>query len=71
MPQPAKAFHMPVADADASQCGGQCVAVELRIMARTRNRANIHQLLDTVCLQQADELIERTRRMADGENQRL
>ena len=70
VPQAAQFLQVRVLDVLVSQGVGQRVAIELRIMPRTRNRADIDQPLHAVPPQQFDELLDRARRMADGQNER-
>lgn len=70
MPQPAQFLQVFVRDPRARQGFSQRVGIELRIMPRTRNRADIHQSLDSVLAQQGDEFIDRAGRMADGQDER-
>jgi hypothetical protein len=46
------------------------LAIELRIVPRARNGPNVHQPLNSMALKQIDEIVNRPRRMADGQNQR-
>ena len=46
----------------------QRVAVELRVMTRTRHRANVSDTRNAIGVQQGDELFYRQSRMPDCEN---
>lgn len=65
--QTAKLFHRSVINARCVERFGQHVRVELRIVARTRNGADIHDTLDTVRFQEANEFLDGPVRMADCE----
>jgi hypothetical protein len=43
-------------------------SIELRIVSRPRNRADVDHALDAVCLQQPDEVLYRACRVADCED---
>jgi hypothetical protein len=49
MSQTAKPGHMPIADAGTPQRARQHRAVELRIVAGTRNRSHVDQLFHAIC----------------------
>ena len=59
MSQPAQGLHVPVGNPSAAEPDGQRVAVELRVVTGTRNRADVDQLLDVVGFQNVDEFVER------------
>jgi hypothetical protein len=69
--QPAKLLHVKVADSPAAQVFCQGLAVELRIMARAGNRAHVYHARNAMSREQGVELLERTRRVADGQHRRL
>ena len=50
---------------------GQCIGIELRIVAGSRNGADIDEKIDLMGAQQADEFTDRSGRMADGPDCRL
>src|SRR5512142_716914 len=59
-----------VADASGLQSCGQGVTVELGIVARARDRADIHHAGHGVGLKQADEIFERACGVADRQHRR-
>ena len=68
MPQTAERGQGNVVDILRFQRMGQRVAVELRVMARTRHRANVSDACNAIGVQQGDEVLYRQGRMPDGEN---
>lgn len=66
MTQPAQAGQVPIVQPPPMECGGQIVAVELRIVPRPRHRANIDDPANVVRAQETHKLFDRTRRMSDG-----
>src|ERR1017187_8969667 len=65
MTQSAKPWQMLINDSRVLQTAGQIFLVELRVVPRTRDGSDIHQLPDAVRVQNTDELIDRMRGMAD------
>jgi hypothetical protein len=59
--------QQPVVDADRSERVGKAVGVELRHPARARNRTDVRDQRDFGLPQQRDELVDRARRVPDGE----
>jgi hypothetical protein len=59
---------MFVGDAGQRQRGGQFFLVELQIMPRARNGADIDEASDGVRSQRRDEIIERPGRMTDSQH---
>ena len=47
---------------------GERVAVELRVMARTRHRADVSEAFDAIGMEQSDEALDRQGRMPEGED---
>src|SRR6185295_4653824 len=66
--QSSECLHVPVADAPVAQCLAQRFAIELRIVPGARHRAYIDQTIDAVSSQYLNQLVERARRVSDGEN---
>jgi len=67
-PQAAQLLHVDIPNPGGAERGGQRLAIELRIVARLRDRAYVNQLLNAVRSQQFDKLIERPRGMPDRKN---
>ncbi len=65
--QTAKFFHRSVINACRVERFGQYVRVELRIVARARDGANIYDALDAVRFEEANEFLNGPVRMADCE----
>ncbi len=65
MTQTAEFCKVQVLDAGLFQRERQGVAVELRVLARPGNGADIHQPFYSVSLEQRQEVIERTIRVID------
>src|SRR5215831_937590 len=65
MTQSAEARHMDVSDAGRGERSGQVLEIELRVMARAWDGADVDEQLDSVRLQHRDEVLERAVRMAD------
>src|ERR1700693_2250067 len=59
---------MPVLDTGGGERPGQGLDIELRVAARARDAAHIHQALDAGPLQQRDEFLDCVDRMTDGED---
>ena len=55
----AQSGHVPVDDTRCLQTSGQVFSIELRIVPRPRDGSYVHQLPDTVRVQDADEFIDR------------
>lgn len=70
MAQAAEFWQMRVCDSDAAKRCGKGVAIELRIVARARNGANVHEALDAVGFEECDKVRKRAVGMADGEQER-
>ena len=68
MAQASEFFHVNIANVDGAEGCGERIGVELRIVARFRNGANVDQLCDGVGLQQFEEVLDWMRGMADGED---
>ena len=68
MPQAAQPRHVNIADAGFFQRSRQRCLVELRVARRARQRAHVGYARDAVRAKQLDELVDRTRRMADGQD---
>ena len=68
--QPAQTGEVTISNPELSEGSGQCLSVELGIGPGTRNGADIGKRFDLRGGKQVHELIERTRRMADGEEAR-
>ena len=68
MAQPSQLLHVGIGDARKPQCLRQRVAIELRVVARARDSPHIHKVFHAVGLEQFDEGVERSRRMADGQD---
>src|SRR3954469_118701 len=58
---------MPVIDAASRQLGGERVALELRMAPRARRATHVDHALDAVARQEADEPLQRVRRVSDAE----
>ena len=67
MPESAESRQMYVPDTVLFQGSGELILAELRIPARLRNRADIHELLNAVRVQHFEELLDGERGVADGE----
>lgn len=57
---------MPILEPGITQRLGQRIRIELRIVAGSRNSAYIGEKNDVMGAQQADEFIDRSRRMAES-----
>ena len=57
-PQTAQRLNVHPLDLPRCQALGQGCVVELRVMARTRRRADVHEALDAVGLKQSDEALD-------------
>ncbi len=65
--QSTKLFHRSVINARCLERFGQCIGVELRIVARARNGANIYNALDAMGFEDANEFLDGPIRMANCE----
>ena len=70
MAQAAEFFDMRVGNARMLQRFRQRVAIELRIVPRTRNGSDVDQSFDSMLPKQTDKFANRARGMADRQNQR-
>jgi hypothetical protein len=61
---------MEIADDDVRQAMRQCLPVELGIVTGARHGADIHNLHHSMLLQQLNELLQSSRGVADGQNER-
>jgi hypothetical protein len=68
MAETTEPWHVHVADACSLQAVGKFFAVKLRIMSRSRDSANVDNLLHIVFSKKADEVLYCARRMAYGKN---
>ena len=57
--QTAERRHVAIREAGLSDALRQRGGIELRIVPRARDRAHVDQLLDAVCLEQLEELVDR------------
>ena len=57
-PETSQARHVDVADPGAREIVGQPITIELRIVARARNSANVDEPPDTLGGEQADQVVE-------------
>ena len=64
--EPAERRQMTVADAGGAERSRESRTVELGIVARTRDRADVHHQLDAVGLEQPDELGDGPSGVPDG-----
>jgi hypothetical protein len=71
MTQSTQLFQVHVSNPGFAQRRTECLAIELRIVAGARDRADVYHSLDAVRLEQCDEFFQGTRGVADGENCRL
>ena len=74
MPQSAQAGRVRISNARAAQSRSQQVTTELRVVARSGNRAYVDETVDAVGREQTDELADGSCGMAnreDGEWRRL
>src|SRR5580704_5873908 len=71
MAQAAQARHVPIKYARRWQAGRQVLLVELGNTTRTWHRSYIHQLPDAMRFEDADEIFDRMRRVADGADRDL
>jgi hypothetical protein len=71
MPQPAESLHVLVADTGIvkSQCKG--IGIVLRIVSRLRDRTDIDESRYAVCVEHADELIDRPGGVPNRANDRF
>ena len=58
MPQTTESSHMAVTDSCLLERAGQSIAVELRIMSRSRNGSNIDQLFNAVSEKQSNKFLQ-------------
>ena len=65
MPQTAERWQGNVVDILRFQRMAERVAVELRVMARTRHRADVSEAFDAISVEQSDEALDRQGRMPD------
>ena len=68
MAQASESRQMPIFDPAAFERSRKLILAELRIAPRLRNGADVGQLRDPMRLKRFEELVDRLRRMADGEN---
>src|SRR6185437_4287727 len=68
--QSAEFGQMRVGDVRAAQGSGEGGAIELRIVARARNGANVHEALDAVGFEQREKFGDGAIRVANRENKR-
>jgi hypothetical protein len=68
MAHAAEPRHVDVGDSLRRKQALQRFAIELRIMARLRNRPDVYQLLNTMRLEDREELFGRVRGVSDGED---
>ena len=68
MPQAAQLPSMHVFEISRGQALGQGCLVELRVVPRTRDGADVHEALDAIGLQQLDKALDWQRRMPKSEN---
>src|SRR5579871_819371 len=70
MTQPAETRRVNISQAGFAQRSWQGSLVELRIVPGARHRAYIHDASGPMCLNQANEFVERVRSVANGQDQR-
>src|SRR5947209_5842826 len=63
-PETSQARHVDVADPGAREIVGQPITIELRIVARARNSANVDEAPDTLGGEQADQVVDAPRTVA-------
>ena len=68
MPESAESGQMYVPDSVLLQRSGELILAELRIPARLRDRADVHELLNAVRLEHFEKLLDGERGVADGED---
>lgn len=68
VPQATQARHVSVMDPSAAQSRRQLVAIELRVMSRSRDGTHVDHSADPVCLEQPDELFNRPSRVPDRQD---
>jgi hypothetical protein len=61
-------MHVPVVNPSATEGRRQSVSIELRIVARSRDRAHVNDSADAVRSQQIDEVFERSCRVTNRED---
>ena len=59
---------MAIPESGIAQRPGQLICIELKILAGSRNRADIYEKADLMGAQQADKFIDRSRRVAESPN---
>lgn len=69
LPETAESRHVTVSDAPRPERRRQIVAVKLRMPTRTWDGANVDQQCDLVGFEQVDQLVDRSRRVSNRENQ--
>jgi hypothetical protein len=57
-PQPAQSRHVPVVNPSAMESRRQLVSIELRIVARPRDRADVNDPSDAMCPEKSDEVLD-------------
>jgi hypothetical protein len=67
-PQAAQRLQMHVLEMPGFQAAGQGAVVELRIMARPRDRTDVDEPFDAIGLQQRQKGFDRQRRMPERED---
>jgi hypothetical protein len=68
VPEPSEPGQMEVPDPVPFQGSRKLILAELRIPARLRDRADIHELLNAMSLKHFEELLDGQRGVADGED---
>jgi hypothetical protein len=68
VPQAAKPRHVTVTNSRFLEGAGETIAIELRIVPRAWNCANVDQLLYAVSKQQVFKFFDRSRRVPHSEN---
>jgi hypothetical protein len=61
--QSSQTGHVRIPNVGAAQNARERLAIELRVVARSRNGADVDDAIDAVSGEQTDELIDRPRRM--------
>jgi hypothetical protein len=64
MPQTAKSSHVPITNPSPLKRAGQPLKVELRVVTRARDRANVDQLVDAVSKQQSNKILQCSSRVS-------
>jgi len=67
-PTPAQPGQMGVVNVKCEERRAQPVAPELRIVSRVRDRPHVDDMLDSMCLQQLHEIVNRPCRVTNGED---